>query len=182
MLAALRILFELSYDYFVVLARSRVVFTVQLAWLLALIPALIVGARMDGVRGAAIAGFAVAAGVVLPWYLIELHKVGIRVRALGAQVWLPILGGAGVGLFAVGVTGLLTSNLMVLLVSGVVALGTIGLLIFHLLPDVAVLRSVFGAVDEPAAAAAGEGQQAAVTRAESGVRGRSGAGRCCGGL
>ena len=86
------------------LARSRVVFTVQLAWLLALIPALIVAIRIDGVRGAAIAGLAVAGGVVLPWYLIELHKVGIRVRALGAQVWLPLLGGAAVGFFALSLT------------------------------------------------------------------------------
>ena len=154
--AALRILFELSYDYFVVLARSRVVFTVQLAWLLALIPALIVAIRMDGVRGAGIAGLAVAGVVVLPWYLIELHRAGIRVRALGARVWMPLLGGAAVGIVALDLTRLLTNNLVVLLVSGVVALGTIGLLIYHLLPDLAMLRSVFGNADAPAVA---EGEQ-----------------------
>jgi len=33
LLGALRILFELVYDFFVVLARARVVFTVQLVWL-----------------------------------------------------------------------------------------------------------------------------------------------------
>ena len=38
LLAALTIFFQLAYDYFVVLARTRVVFTVQLGWLLALHP------------------------------------------------------------------------------------------------------------------------------------------------
>src|SRR4029078_1404353 len=122
-------------------------FTVQLVWLITLVPALIVAVRMGGVRGAAIAGFAVAGGVILPWYLVELHRVGIRVRALGARVWMPLLGGTGVGLFALALTGRLTNNLTVLLVSGVVALCTIGLLIYRLRPDLAMLRSVFGNAD-----------------------------------
>ncbi len=155
LLGALRILFELSYDYFVVLGRSRVVFTVQLAWLAALVPALIVGARMDGIRGASIAGVAVAMCVVLPWYLSELHKVGIRRRALATQLWMPLLGAAGVGLFAVGLGGVLRSNLVVLMVSGVVAVGTIGLLIFNIQPELAMLRPAFGNAEQPAAAAAG---------------------------
>jgi O-antigen/teichoic acid export membrane protein len=150
--AALRILFELSYDYFVVLARSRVVFTVQLAWFVALVPALIVAIRIDGVRGAAIAGLAVAGGVVLPWYLIELHKVGIRVGAVAAKVWMPLLGGAAVGLSAADLAGLLANNLTVLLVSGMVALSVIGLLIYHRLPELAMLRSVLRNADVPAAA------------------------------
>jgi PST family polysaccharide transporter len=157
---ALRILFELSYDYFVVLARSRVVFTVQLAWLLALIPALIVATRMDGVRGAGIAGLAVAGCVVLPWYLIELHRVGIRVRAVAARSWLPLVGGVGVGIIAFDLSHLLTNNLMALLVNGLVAVGTIGLLIYYLLPDLAMLRSVLGNADVPYAVAEA-GQQAA---------------------
>jgi PST family polysaccharide transporter len=147
---ALRILFELSYDYFVVLARSRVVFTVQLAWLIALIPALIVAVRMDGVRGAAIAGFAVAGGVILPWYVIELSRVGIRARAMAGRVWMPLLGGAGVGFLALSLTGRLANSLTVLLISGVVALGTIGLLIYRLRPDLTTLRSAFGNADHAA--------------------------------
>lgn len=153
---ALRILFELSYDYFVVLARSRVVFTVQLVWLLALIPALIVAARMDGVRGVAIAGLAVAGGVVLPWYLLELHRVGIRIRMIGARVWLPLIGGAGVGLLAWDLSRMLangTSNLEVLLTNGMIALGMIGILIFYSLPDLGMLRSVFSNANALAAEA-----------------------------
>ncbi len=143
LLAALRILFELVYDYFVVLARSRAVFTVQLAWLFALIPALIVGVRIDGIRGASIAGVAVAAFVVLPWYLVELHGAGIKASALGAQLWMPLVGGTAVGLFAIGLGRVLTSNFATLAVSGVVALGTIGLLFFHKKPELATLRPLF---------------------------------------
>ncbi len=153
-LGALRILFELVYDYFVVLARSRVVFTVQLAWLFALVPALMVGVRIDGIRGASIAGVAVATFVILPWYLIELHRAGIKVSALGAELWMPVMGGVGVGLFAVGFGGVLTSNLTTLMVSGVVALGTIGLLFFHKQPELAVLRPMFSGTSEPAPVAA----------------------------
>ncbi len=153
-LGALRILFELVYDYFVVLARSRVVFTVQLAWLSALIPALMVGVRTDGIRGAAIAGVAVAAFVVLPWYLIELRRAGIKVSGLAAELWMPLMGGVGVGLFAVGFGGVLTSNLATLMVSGVVALGTIGLLFFSKQPELAVLRPMFSGTSEPPPVAA----------------------------
>mgnify|MGYP006191161405 CR=1 FL=1 len=48
LLGALRIVFELIYDYFVVLASTRVVFTVQVVWLLVLVPAVLLGARSGG--------------------------------------------------------------------------------------------------------------------------------------
>lgn len=169
LLAALRILFELVYDYFVVLARSRVVFTVQLAWLFGLIPALVVGVRADGIRGASIAGVAVAAFVVLPCYLRELHRAGIKAFALGAQLWMPFAGGLGVGLFALGLGRVLTSNITTLLVSGVIALGTIGLLFFHKQPELARLRPMFSDTSgEPAPPAA---QPATVHVSDAGAAG-----------
>ena len=76
LLGALRILFELVYDYFVVLANTRVVFTIQLVWLLALIPAIWFGTSAAGVAGAGLAQFAVGLLVVLPIYLRELHRPG----------------------------------------------------------------------------------------------------------
>ena len=156
LLAALRILFEFSYDFFVVLARARAVFTVQLAWLVALIPALIVGVRQDGIRGAAIAGFAVAACVVLPWYLLELHWAAIKLRALAVQVWIPIVAAAGVGLLPLGLSGVITNSLTILLIGGVAALGTISLLILRLQPELVALRSTFAEAGEPATAESSE--------------------------
>ena len=60
-------------------------FTVQLGWLLVLVPALIAGARLAGIVGVGVAEAAVAGGVVLPWYLHELRGAGIRRRVLGAE-------------------------------------------------------------------------------------------------
>jgi hypothetical protein len=127
---------------------------------------------MDGVRGAGIAGLAVAGCVVLPWYLIELHQAGIRLGPLGRQVWMPLLGGAAVGLAATDLTRLPTNNLTILLAGGVVALGTIALLIYHRLPDLTMLRSVFANVDAPAVADDGTGQQAGEHVAEEPLRER----------
>ena len=75
--ASLRILFELIYDYFVVIGNTRVVFTVQVIWSLALIPALVAGTMIAGIAGAALANVVVAMAVVLPLYLLELHKAQI---------------------------------------------------------------------------------------------------------
>lgn len=119
LLAALRIFFELVYDFFVVLARSRVVFLAQLVWLLALIPALIAGTRAYGIFGTAMAGSAVAAGLVLPWYLIELRRVGIRLRALVTRVWLPLAGAAMAGLAAMAAKAIAPSDLTALAASGI---------------------------------------------------------------
>jgi O-antigen/teichoic acid export membrane protein len=140
-LGALRILFELTYDYFVVLARSRVVFTVQVAWLLALIPSLIAGAWLGGIRGAAIAGVAVAAGVVLPWYLIELSRIGIKARALAARLWLPLLAAAAVGAAASAAAAVIPNDFAACAVGGVVSLIAIGLLLYRMRPALTVLRA-----------------------------------------
>jgi O-antigen/teichoic acid export membrane protein len=139
-LSGLRILYELAYDFFVVLARSRVVFTVQLVWLLALIPALIAGARADGISGAGLAEVAVAACVVLPWYLSELSKVGIGRRALAARLWLPVAVAAAVGGAAAVAARTIPVDLAALAVGGMVALTAIGLLAYLMRHALAALR------------------------------------------
>lgn len=144
LLGALRILFELTYDYFVVLAKSRVVFTVQLAWLLALIPSLIVGARLGGIGGVAIAGVVVAAVVVLPWYLTELSKVGIKLRSLAVLLWLPLAAAVAVGFVAWAAAKAIPSEFTACAAGGVVALITIGLLVFKVRSAIAELRTASG--------------------------------------
>lgn len=156
LLGALRILFELSYDYFVVLARSRVVFTVQLVWLLALTPTLVAGAWLDGIRGVAIAGVAVAALVVLPWYLAELSRVGIRRRALAVGLWLPLVVAVGVGAAAGVAAKVIPNDFVACAVGGVVALAAIGLVIYRMRPAIRVLRSTLGKQDVPEPTSAGE--------------------------
>lgn len=140
LLAGLRIFFELVYDFFVVLARSRVVLTVQVVWLIALIPALIVGARGDGIFGAALAGVTVAAGVVLPWYLVELRSVGIRPLALGSRLWLPLLGAVLAGLAAMGARRFCPTDLTACLAAGFATILIIGLLAYRMRSVLAQIR------------------------------------------
>ncbi len=140
-LAGFRIFFELIYDYFVVLARTRPVFTVQLAWLVALVPALIWGAAHGGIAGAAAAEVAVAAGLVLPWYLVELRQVGIRPRAVASCLWLPLTVAAAAGLAAYAAERLAPSVPAGLLISVVAWLAATGILATRARPMAARLRA-----------------------------------------
>src|SRR3984893_4892376 len=144
LLAALRIFFELTYDYFVVLARTRVVFTVQLAWLVVLTPALVAAAHAGGIGVVSGAEVAVAACVILPWYLHELRRVGIRRRTLGARLWLPLTGAAVAGLAAAGAARVAPNYLTALAASGLASLAVIGLLIARMRKVFAMLRPLAG--------------------------------------
>jgi len=144
LLGALRIIFELVYDFFVVLARSRVLCTVQLVWLVVLVPALIAGSRAAGIAGAGMAEVAVAACVVLPWYLSELTKVGISRRALAARLWLPLVVAAGVGAAAAAAARTIPVSLAALAAGGVLALAAIGLLGYWARDAISSLRPVLG--------------------------------------
>jgi O-antigen/teichoic acid export membrane protein len=150
LLAALTIFFQLAYDYFVVLARSRVVFTVQFGWLLALVPALIAGARLAGIVGVGVAEVAVAGGVILPWYLHELRGAGIRRRALGSRLRLPLAGAAVAGLAAAAAARVFPSDLAALAVSVVAGLAVVGLLVFRM--RAALIRLRQGRRETPATA------------------------------
>jgi O-antigen/teichoic acid export membrane protein len=92
-LAAFRIVFELTYDYLVVVKRSGSVLVVQTIWLIALVPSLIVGALFRGIAGVGFAQVAVALVVVTPIYLWRLSRAGIQATQVAARVWLPLLVG-----------------------------------------------------------------------------------------
>ena len=146
-LGALRILFEFIYDFFVVLARSRVVFTIQLVWLAALVPALIAGTMADGIAGAAMAEVAVAVLVVMPWYLSELSKVGIRRRGLAAKLSLPLIAALLVAVASATAARVVPSDLGACLVGGGAALLAIGLLTYRMREAIATLRPTLGVRD-----------------------------------
>lgn len=142
LLAMLRILFELVYDYFVVLADTRVVLTVQLVWLAVLLPAVYAGARFGGAPGAAAAQFVVALLVVLPRYLFELSRVGITARGFGARMALPLGGTAVVAVAAWAATQVVRVDLLALLLAGVASVAAIGVLVYRLRTVLRSLRTV----------------------------------------
>jgi O-antigen/teichoic acid export membrane protein len=143
-LAAIRILFEFIYDFFVILARSRVVFTVQLVWLILLIPALIVGTKMYGIAGTAMAEVVVSLVLVLPWYLSELSSIGISRRSFSAKVVLPLLAAVVVAIAAAAISRTISNALAACGISGVIALAAVVLLVYGMRASVAQLRALRG--------------------------------------
>lgn len=94
LLAGFRILFELLYDYLVVVGMAGSIMTTQILWLIALVPALLLGVSAGGLPGIAYAQLLVAAFVVLPLYLWRLHRAGIGPGAVFSHTWLPTLSAA----------------------------------------------------------------------------------------
>ncbi|MEV0200511.1 oligosaccharide flippase family protein [Nonomuraea sp. NPDC050691] len=77
----------LAVDILTGLGATRTTVWLNLVWAAALLPALMAGAHLGGIRGAAVAHALVAAFVAFPFALFLLHRVGVRVRpALPALV------------------------------------------------------------------------------------------------
>ena len=71
--------------------RTKFLLGVQLVWLAALAPAMVIGVRRDGIVGAAIAHIVIIGPIVLPSYLFALKRAtGVRYMALAKAV-LPAL-------------------------------------------------------------------------------------------
>ncbi|WP_308161155.1 oligosaccharide flippase family protein [Cellulomonas sp. GbtcB1] len=88
---ALRVLFDLLATYLVARGATRPVLGVQVAWLVALVPAVVVGARTGGSAGVGWAHVVVAGAVVLPLYLVAVRRSGADLRALAHATWLPLV-------------------------------------------------------------------------------------------
>ena len=144
MLAALQIFFQLTLDYFAVLGRSRMLLTLQLAWLLVLVPGVILGARAHGIVGVALAELAVAAVLPLPWYLIALRRAGLNGRSLVAWLGLPLLGGVAAGAAAAGAAAAAPAGSLALLCGALAGLIVIGLLLLRMQTALATLRRRYG--------------------------------------
>jgi lipopolysaccharide exporter len=90
---ALRVVFDLMATFLIARGGSRPVLFVQLAWVAALVPAMILGVHAWGIVGAGVAHIAVAFTVVLPAYMFALHRHCVSLVALG-RVAAPPLGAA----------------------------------------------------------------------------------------
>jgi PST family polysaccharide transporter len=144
-------MFELVYDYFVVLANTRVVFVVQLVWLAALVPVVFAGAQLAGPAGAGAAQFAVAALVVAPIYLYELRRAGIGAGALAARLATPVLASLVVAGCAVLASLFIPIDVLALLAAGTVAMGAVALLLYRMRGVLKSLRNVGEPVEAPVA-------------------------------
>jgi len=139
-LAAFKILFELAYDYLVVVGVSRSILGVQLVTLTALVPALVLGARNFGIAGAAAAQVIVSAVVVLPLYLTLFRRAGVPSAKLLGRLCLPVLCACGVGLSAFAIASALPSDLAAVVLAGLVALVALAGLLYRDRGQLSLLR------------------------------------------
>lgn len=141
LLAGFRILFELIYDYLVVAGMTGSIMTTQISWLIALIPALLLGAT-GGIAGVAAAQLVVVAGVVLPAYLWRLNAAGLSPRRIGRQVWLPTVCSAAI----MALSALLQDRGLPfptgLVISSITALGAAGAMLWLRRADLTMLRQL----------------------------------------
>lgn len=128
--AVFRILFELLYDYLVVLNRSRALLAVQLLHLCCLIPALILGGQVAGMAGIAAAQVLVYVVAIFPAYLFMLARVGVAVRALLRRLALPSAAGIVLGALALFVANSVESTFWSTVTAGLLVLAGVGVLVF----------------------------------------------------
>jgi O-antigen/teichoic acid export membrane protein len=104
----MRVAYSLMYDCMAAARRQNALLGVQGLWLAALIPVLLIGARLRGITGVAGGHLVVAVLLVGPAFLWALSRTGLSLRAMARALWRPALGGvlmAAVSLFVIHLTG-----------------------------------------------------------------------------
>ncbi|MFF5210348.1 oligosaccharide flippase family protein [Streptosporangium sp. NPDC000396] len=144
-LMVVRMLTALAVDILAALGATKSTVWLNLGWAVTLVPALMVGARVDGIRGAAIGHAVVAVVVALPLAALALHRAGVVLAPIASALVRPLLGGALAGVVMTLLAHVVDGAPLVQLV---VAGGT-GLLVFVLVvvPQ-AVLKQLGGRVTE----------------------------------
>ena len=105
--------------------RTNVLLILQLIWIVALVPAMVLGVHRDGIIGAAYAHVAVIVPIVLPSYLLAMKRVtGVRITALGKAVVPALLASLAAALAAHSAASRLDSPLAQL-IAGLAAGGLI---------------------------------------------------------
>ncbi|MCX4716806.1 oligosaccharide flippase family protein [Streptomyces virginiae] len=136
-LGLVRIGCELAYDCLVAIGHRRSLIGVQGLWLIILIPALVIGARTGGIVGVAQGHVLVAGVVVVPVFLLALHRGGIRLGTVARACAWPLLGGAVMSAVLLLLERYLGGGVLALLATG--AAGTL-CYVLCVLPGRALLK------------------------------------------
>ena len=144
-LMALKIWFELIYDYLVVLGRSGSVLIIQAIWFAATVPAMYWASTTLGAPGVALAQLLVVTLIVLPCYLVVLHRLGVLARSFLKAVALPLAASLLLWSACRGISNIVPSSMIASIIGAMLALATMGLLALARRDDVKlVLRSMKG--------------------------------------
>lgn len=107
------------------LGRTRSILVIQLIWLAALFPAMVIGLRRDGIVGASVAHVIVIGPIVLPIYLFVLRRTTqVRIAAL-AKAMLPALLASSAAALAARATASQFTDPLAELITGLAAGGLI---------------------------------------------------------
>ena len=120
LLGGVRVLMDLVFDLVAADGRSRTTLALRSLWLVALVPALYAGARLDGLRGVGTAHVIVALVVVLPLLLRTLRGSGVPLSALLPQVVRPGLATAASVVAMLLVLPFVSGDLLTLVAVGAV--------------------------------------------------------------
>ncbi|WP_084724975.1 oligosaccharide flippase family protein [Streptacidiphilus melanogenes] len=118
---------ELAYDCLVAIGARHALLAVQGLWLVALIPTLFEGARLDGIAGVAAGHAVVAGGLVVPAFLLALRRGGIGVGVVARACAWPFLAGAAMAAVLLGLPRALGHSLAALAVASAGALAVYAL-------------------------------------------------------
>ncbi|MET8946683.1 oligosaccharide flippase family protein [Streptomyces sp. NPDC004542] len=121
-LGLIRIGGELAYDCLVAIGQRRSLFLVQGLWLAALVPVLLLAARVNGVVGVSQGHVLVAGGLVVPVFLIALRRGGIGTGRIARACAWPFLGGVVMAAIVLGLQRSLGDGRLALLTIGTLAL------------------------------------------------------------
>lgn len=115
-----RMIVELAYDYLVAVGRTVGNTWLHGIWLVLLVPALVVGAAIDGIRGVSIAHAAVVVCVVVPGVALLLHSSGLRLRVVFGDLYLAVFGAAAVIASAWAVSAVVPEGFLRLALGGLI--------------------------------------------------------------
>jgi O-antigen/teichoic acid export membrane protein len=138
---AVRMISLLVTDLLAGLGITRATLWVNVLWALALVPALLAGARLGGIQGAAMAHASVAVGLALPMLAFALHRARVPVRLFAAGLARPVLGAVAAGAVMAALATVVEGAFVQLC-----AAGGAGVLLFVLVavPRAAILQLVRG--------------------------------------
>ncbi len=126
-LGGARVIFEVCIDFVVAHGNSKWALWLRLVWFVALIPALMLGAHTDNIRGVGIAHITVAGFVIFPLILVMLNRQGISVARFLSTFIRPLLAIAPAIVGMVLVRNVSSNNFLEILI-----VGTVGTLLYIL--------------------------------------------------
>jgi PST family polysaccharide transporter len=91
-LGCIRVAVGYVFDLLIGLGRSRTTLVLKLVWLVVLVPALVIGAEVDGIRGVALAHVVVGSVVAMPLFLRAAVGVGVDPAVLRRACVRPAAG------------------------------------------------------------------------------------------